>query len=145
MLPPGPSQDCTCGPSPPFCSAATSPLMSLYWVFSRTALISAGMAADCSEPRTPESEPPKPRLLNKPMEMPLSHNETTPPRRLNRRQGSLVEPCRPHQRYGPNDRFVQAYLCSRSAGTLPPFSASFCITCACSQTFIAAELLVSPV
>ena len=31
-----------------------------------------------------------------------------------------------------------------SAGTLPPFSASFCMTCLCSQTFIAAELFVSP-
>ena len=31
-----------------------------------------------------------------------------------------------------------------SSGTLPPFSASFCITCLCSQIFIDAELFVSP-
>jgi hypothetical protein len=31
-----------------------------------------------------------------------------------------------------------------SAGTLPPFSASFCMTCLCSHTFIDAESLMSP-
>jgi hypothetical protein len=33
----------------------------------------------------------------------------------------------------------------RSSGTLPPFSASFCITCLCSQMFIEAESFMSPV
>ena len=33
----------------------------------------------------------------------------------------------------------------RSAGTLPPLAASLIITCLCSQTFIFAESLVSPV
>jgi hypothetical protein len=33
----------------------------------------------------------------------------------------------------------------RSSGTLPPFSASLIITCLCSQIFIAAESLASPV
>lgn len=33
----------------------------------------------------------------------------------------------------------------RSAGTLPPFSDSFLMTALCSQTFIVAESLVSPV
>ena len=31
-----------------------------------------------------------------------------------------------------------------SSGTLPPFSASFCITCLCSQMFIEAESFMSP-
>jgi hypothetical protein len=31
------------------------------------------------------------------------------------------------------------------SGTLPPFSASFCITCLCSQMFIWAESFASPV
>jgi hypothetical protein len=35
-------------------------------------------------------------------------------------------------------------LAVRSAGTLPPFSASFCITCLCSQMFIDAESFMSP-
>ena len=33
----------------------------------------------------------------------------------------------------------------RSSGTLPPFSASFCMTCLCSQMFIDAESFISPV
>ncbi|CAO4138542.1 hypothetical protein GPNCGGLF_LOCUS415 [Methylorubrum aminovorans] len=33
----------------------------------------------------------------------------------------------------------------RSAGTLPPFSSSFLMTCLCSQTFIEAESFLSPV
>jgi hypothetical protein len=35
--------------------------------------------------------------------------------------------------------------CLSSSGTLPPFSASFCMTCLCSQMFIEAESEVSPV
>jgi hypothetical protein len=35
--------------------------------------------------------------------------------------------------------------CLSSSGTLPPFSASFCITCLCNQMFIEAESDVSPV
>ena len=35
--------------------------------------------------------------------------------------------------------------CFSSSGTFPPFCASFCITCLWSQTFMAAELFVSPV
>ena len=35
--------------------------------------------------------------------------------------------------------------CFSSSGTLPPFSASFAITCLCSQTFIVAESSVLPV
>jgi len=31
-----------------------------------------------------------------------------------------------------------------SSGTLPPFSASFCMTCLCSQMFIDAESFMSP-
>lgn len=33
----------------------------------------------------------------------------------------------------------------RSAGTLPPFSSSFLMTCLCNQTFIEAESFLSPV
>jgi len=40
--------------------------------------------------------------------------------------------------------FLAAYDL-RSSGTLPPFSASFCMTCPCNQMFIDAESLVSPV
>ena len=40
---------------------------------------------------------------------------------------------------------VNKYHPFSSAGTLPPFSASFTITCLCSQTFIDAESLVLPV
>ena len=33
----------------------------------------------------------------------------------------------------------------KSSGTLPPLSANFCMTCLCSQMFIAAESFISPV
>ena len=32
----------------------------------------------------------------------------------------------------------------KSSGTLPPLSANFCMTCLCSQMFIAAESFMSP-
>ena len=38
----------------------------------------------------------------------------------------------------------RAYYDFKSSGTLPPLSASFCMTCLCSQMFIAAELFISP-
>ncbi|GAB6967148.1 hypothetical protein JCM25156A_11850 [Komagataeibacter kakiaceti JCM 25156] len=44
----------------------------------------------------------------------------------------------------PGKRPVPYYF-SRSGETLPPFCASFCITCACSQMFMDAESFVSPV
>ncbi len=40
---------------------------------------------------------------------------------------------------------AQTFTHFKSSGTLPPFSASFVITCLCSQTFIAAESSVLPV
>ena len=48
---------------------------------------------------------------------------------------------------GPYDLVSLRYLLHfrSSSGTLPPFSASFSITCLCSQMFIVAELFLSPV
>ena len=47
---------------------------------------------------------------------------------------------------GPAPAYIQNY-CGylRSAGTLPPFAASFTITCLCSQIFIGAVSFRSPV
>ena len=60
--------------------------------------VSAGTAADCSELKTPESVPPKLRLLNRPMAMPLrAIKRRRPGVFVKRRQGSLIEACRPHQ------------------------------------------------
>ena len=38
-----------------------------------------------------------------------------------------------------------SYQCFRSLGSVPPFSAIFCMTCLCSQMFMLAESSVSPV
>src|SRR5262249_51789 len=70
-LPPGPSQDCTWAPKPPFCSAATRPLRSWYCVFARTALMARGRAAASTPPNPPL------RLSNRPMLHP--RERATPP------------------------------------------------------------------
>jgi hypothetical protein len=52
-------------------------------------------------------------------------------------------------RKSPRTSFGRQALCApqrvRSAGSFPPFAAIFAIICLCSQIFIDAESLVSPV
>ena len=46
---------------------------------------------------------------------------------------------------GLDRRLLMRRQCLISGGSLPPFAASFAITCLCSQTFMLAESLLSPV
>ena len=59
-------------------------------------------------------------------------------------------PCTPALAKGPRERGPRCWLrpadqCLISGGSLPPFAASFAITCLCSQIFMLAESLLSPV
>ena len=70
----------------------------------------------------------------------------------NARLIALLERSAKGRREGPSDHWAllhsvqrsSLYYDLRSSGTLPPFSASFCMTCLCSQIFIDAESFMSP-
>src|SRR5271167_2287216 len=165
-LAPGPSQDCTWAPSPPFSSAATSPLRSRYCVCASTLLIAVERPPDPACPRRLLSMSPSPKLSNKPMfalfvtaitgrtgpdYRPLSpallprRNDKAALKPCQHDGRSLVEACSLYQRPTPGSRQFVPYFRSSESGTLPPFSASFCMTCLCSQRFIVAESFLSPV
>jgi hypothetical protein len=77
-----------------------------------------------------------------------------PARNSHNRGNSLVKALWTCQWLAPGTGKLPVYLYQRpeicsyfrnSSGTLPPFSASFCMTCLCSQMFIDAESFLSPV
>jgi hypothetical protein len=68
--------------------------------------------------------------------------ERTP---LRRHMDARVKPAHDTTRVVNPKRPESDLQCFKSSGTLPPLSASFCITCLCSQMFIEAESFVSPV
>ena len=71
---------------------------------------------------------------------------TTRSRELFRRQSPWSRPAMNGQLAAPRSVAPESSLgyALSSAGTFPPFSASFCMTCLCNHMFIDAESFVSP-
>src|ERR1700722_6686286 len=72
----------------------------------------------------------------------ITHTETPRSLRGHGIASELVEGPQPAGLFGLAETLCHPLT---SAGSLPPFAASLVITCLCSQTFMVAESLVSPV